>query len=81
MSDPDVDDIKRRMQGAVDVLKTEFGGLRTGRASSALLEPVTVEVGFFLNNFEGLNTMARTLSLFVWFRLWWYGWSNLFCMC
>lgn len=36
-------DIKRRMDGAVEVLKKEFAGLRTGRASSSLLEPVTVE--------------------------------------
>jgi len=43
MSEPDLDDIERRMQGAVDALKREFQGLRTGRASTALLEPVTVE--------------------------------------
>lgn len=36
-------DIKRRMQGAVDALKHDFGGLRTGRASATLLEPVMVD--------------------------------------
>jgi ribosome recycling factor len=36
-------DIKRRMQGAVDALKHDFGGLRTGRASATLLEPVQVD--------------------------------------
>ena len=36
-------DLQRRMDGAVDVLMTEFGGLRTGRASTSLLEPVTVD--------------------------------------
>lgn len=36
-------DIRRRMEGAVDVLKQEFGGLRTGRASINLLEPIQVE--------------------------------------
>ncbi len=36
-------DIKRRMHGAVDALKHDFGGLRTGRASATLLEPVQVE--------------------------------------
>ena len=36
-------DVKRRMDSAVDVLKKEFGGLRTGRASSSLLEPVMVD--------------------------------------
>lgn len=35
-------DIRRRMEGAVEVLQKEFGGLRTGRASTSLLEPVTV---------------------------------------
>lgn len=36
-------DIKRRMDSAVEVLKKDFSGLRTGRASTSLLEPVTVE--------------------------------------
>jgi ribosome recycling factor len=35
-------DLDRRMDGALDVLRKEFGGLRTGRASASLLEPVTV---------------------------------------
>src|SRR5947209_8877025 len=39
----DLDDIKRRMHGAHSSLKTELNGLRTGRASAALLEPVHVE--------------------------------------
>ncbi len=37
-------DLERRMRGAIDVLSTEFSGLRTGRASASLLDPVTVEV-------------------------------------
>jgi ribosome recycling factor len=37
------DDIKRRMDGAFDAAKNEFSGLRTGRASSHMLEHVTVE--------------------------------------
>jgi ribosome recycling factor len=39
----DKNDIKRRMDGAVDVLAKEFLGLRTGRASVNLLDPITVE--------------------------------------
>ena len=39
----DLDDLKRRMDGAIQVLKTELSGLRTGRASASMLEPVTVE--------------------------------------
>ncbi|HPF79184.1 MAG TPA: ribosome recycling factor [Alphaproteobacteria bacterium] len=37
-------DLQRRMDGAIDNLKTEFQGLRTGRASVSMLEPVTVDV-------------------------------------
>ncbi len=37
-------DLERRMSGAVDALKHDLGGLRTGRASTSLLDPVTVEV-------------------------------------
>ena len=39
----DINDIKRRMQGAIATLKHELGGLRTGRASASLLDPVQVE--------------------------------------
>ena len=35
-------DLRRRMDGAIEVLRKEFGGLRTGRASASLLEPVMV---------------------------------------
>ena len=42
MAQPDLKDIQRRMSGAVEVLRQEFGGLRTGRASTSLVEPVTV---------------------------------------
>ena len=41
--DPDIDDLERRMKGAIEALKREFGGLRTGRASTSLLEPLMVE--------------------------------------
>lgn len=37
-------DIKRRMDGAIEVLQKEFSGLRTGRASTSLLDPVHVEL-------------------------------------
>jgi ribosome recycling factor len=39
----DKEELNRRMNGAVATLKSEFGGLRTGRASVALLEPVSVD--------------------------------------
>ena len=37
-------DLERRMAGAVDALKHDLVGLRTGRASTSLIDPVTVEV-------------------------------------
>src|SRR5438128_491717 len=37
-----LNDLRRRMEGALEVLRKEFGGLRTGRASASLLEPITV---------------------------------------
>jgi ribosome recycling factor len=43
LPDFNAQDIKRRMQGAIDSLKHDFGGLRTGRASSTLLDPVMVD--------------------------------------
>jgi len=38
-----LDDLKRRMAGAITVLKGELGGLRTGRASASLLDPIVVQ--------------------------------------
>ncbi|WP_336276845.1 ribosome recycling factor [Bartonella sp. CB178] len=38
-----MDDLRRRMSGAISVFKRELSGLRTGRASASLLEPLTVE--------------------------------------
>ncbi len=47
MADADMDsmvlDVERRMEGAVEALQREFAGLRTGRASVGLLEPIMVE--------------------------------------
>jgi len=43
VAQPDLKDIQRRMSGAVEVLRQEFGGLRTGRASTRQVEPVTVD--------------------------------------
>lgn len=41
--DPIVRDLRRRMDGTLDVLRKEFAGLRTGRASASMLDPVVVE--------------------------------------
>ena len=42
MSDARLSEFSRRMDGALEALRKEFGGLRTGRASASLLEPVHV---------------------------------------
>ncbi|MBK6800962.1 ribosome recycling factor [Novosphingobium sp.] len=44
MAKYDKADLERRMKGAVESLKHDLSGLRTGRANTALLEPITVEV-------------------------------------
>src|SRR3954447_15207281 len=63
-------DLKRRMHGAVEALKHDLAGLRTGRASTALLDPVNVEVygaNMPLNQVATVSTpQARLLSLGVW---------------
>ena len=40
----DTDDLQRRMDGALSAVKGEFASLRTGRASSSMLDPITVDV-------------------------------------
>lgn len=65
-------DIERRMQGAVEALKHDLNGLRTGRANTSLLDPIQVEV--YGSNMP-LNQVAtvsapepRLLSVQVWDR-------------
>ena len=68
----DTSDLKRRMHGAVEALKHDLAGLRTGRASTALLDPVHVEVygsNMPLNQLATVQTPeARLLSVQVWDR-------------
>jgi ribosome recycling factor len=60
-------DLTRRMEGALEALKREFGGLRTGRASPALLDPVKVEAP--LNQVATVAVPeARMLTVQVWDR-------------
>ena len=40
----DTDDLQRRMEGALSAMKAEFASLRTGRASSSMLDPITLEI-------------------------------------
>lgn len=66
----DLKDINRRMHGAVSVLKTELSGLRTGRASAHLLDPITVNAygsQMPLNQVGTVNVPEpRMLSVQVW---------------
>ena len=70
MAELDVDDLKRRMNGAVDVLRSELGGLRTGRASAALLEPIVIDVygaKLPMNQVGTVNVPdSRMISVQVW---------------
>lgn len=43
MSGVDIKELRKRMDGALASLKSEFSGLRTGRASASLVEPIEVE--------------------------------------
>lgn len=68
----DIDDLKRRMNGALSVLKTEFAGLRTGRASASILDPITVDAygsQMPLNQVATISVPeARSLSVSIWDR-------------
>jgi ribosome recycling factor len=66
----DLNDLKRRMQGAIQLFKQELGGLRTGRASTSLLDHIQVEA---YGSHMPLNQLAtisvpepRLLSVQVW---------------
>ena len=66
----DINEVKRRMQGAIQSLKHELGGLRTGRAAASMLDPVQVDA---YGTHMPLNQVAtisvpepRLLSVQVW---------------
>ncbi len=70
MSEFDIADLKKRMNGAIEVLRREFAGLRTGRASASLLEPLVVSAYGGEMPLNQLGTVsvpeARLLSVQVW---------------
>ena len=62
-------DLQRRMHGAVEALKHDLGGLRTGRATTTLLDPIHVEVygsNMPLNQATVSAPEPRMLSVQVW---------------
>ena len=68
----DLNEIKRRMQAASSVLKTELSGLRTGRASAHLLDPIMVEAYGAQMPLNQVATVSvpepRMISVNVWDR-------------
>ncbi len=66
----DREDLNRRMNGSVAALKVEFAGLRTGRANTALLDPVTVEAYGNTMPINQVGTVSapepRLLTVQVW---------------
>ena len=70
--EPTRKDLMRRMEGALEVLHREFGGLRTGRASANLLEPVMVEAYGQKMPINQVGTVgvpdARMITVQVWDR-------------
>ena len=72
MAKYDKADIERRMTGAVEALKHDLGGLRTGRANTSLLDPIQVEVYGAMMPLNQVATVSapepRMLSVQVWDR-------------
>ncbi len=68
----DKNDLERRMKGALDTMVSDLGGLRTGRASTTLLDPIQVEVYGAKMPLNQVATVtapdARLLAVQVWDR-------------
>ena len=66
----DLEAIQRRMDGAMAALKTEFGSLRTGRASASILDPIMVESYGTMTPLNQLGTInvpePRMITINVW---------------
>ncbi|MEO0879332.1 MAG: ribosome recycling factor [Pseudomonadota bacterium] len=66
----DLKDLEKRMDGALAALKTEFSGLRTGRASTSLVEPISVDAYGSQMPMNQVGTVGvpepRTVSIQVW---------------
>ena len=66
----DTDDLQRRMEGALSVMKGEFASLRTGRASSSMLDPITLEIYGQRTPLNQLGTInvpePRMVTINVW---------------
>jgi len=70
MSSADINELRKRMTGALDVLQKELAGVRTGRASTSLLEPIRVDAYGSQMPLTQLGTVSapepRLLTVQVW---------------
>ncbi len=68
--DIDIDDLSRRMDGALTSLRTEFASLRTGRASASLLDPIQVDAYGQMTPVNQLGTVnvpePRMVTINIW---------------
>jgi len=66
----DLDDLERRMKGAIDALRHEFQSLRTGRASASMVEPITVDAYGSIVPINQVGTInvpePRMITINVW---------------
>ena len=66
----DIDDLERRMKGAMESLRGEFASLRTGRASASMIEPVQVEAYGQMTTINQLGTVnvpePRMVTINIW---------------
>jgi len=69
-TDVDIDDLQRRMDGAMSALRAEYATLRTGRASATMVEPVMVDAYGAMTPINQIGTVnvpePRMLTISIW---------------
>ena len=68
--EPDLDDLQRRMDGAFEALTREFGGLRTGRASTSLLDTIVVDAYGASTPLNQVSTVSVPESRLIGIQVW-----------
>jgi ribosome recycling factor len=68
--EPDLDDLQRRMDGALEALMREFGGLRTGRASTSLLDNIVVDAYGAATPLNQISTVSVPESRLIGVQVW-----------
>lgn len=68
--DLDIDDLKRRMEGAMAAMRQEFASLRTGRASASMVEPIMVDAYGAMTPINQVGTVnvpePRMVTINIW---------------